>query len=58
MAGARSDQKLAAIMTPAAKPREVSSTLLLGFLRVKTMVAPKATMDQVKHVASRAWSTG
>ena len=30
----------------------------MGYLAVKTMVAPKATMNQVKHVASRAWSTG
>lgn len=58
MAGAGSDQKLAAIITPAAKPSEVSSTLLLGVLAVKTMAAPEATMDHVKHVASRAWITG
>jgi hypothetical protein len=37
MAGASSDQKLAAIITPAVNPNAVSSTFLLGFLAVNTL---------------------
>lgn len=56
--GARSDQKLAAIMTPAANPSRPSMTLCLIFLKKKTRDAPKAVAPQVKRVASKAWRKG
>ncbi len=58
MAGASSDQKLAAIITPAAKPSIVSSSLRLTVRVRKTVAAPRAVMPQVKPVASRACKTG
>jgi hypothetical protein len=58
MAGASSDQKLAAIITPAAKPSIQSSTLRDMSRRQKTTAAPRAVISQVKQVASKAWRTG
>ena len=49
MAGASSDQKLAAIMTPAAKPSIASSSLRLTVLKKKTTAAPRAVTPQVKQ---------
>lgn len=44
MAGARSDQKLAAIIIPAAKPREPSSSFLFTFLTMNTAAAQKPSL--------------
>jgi len=52
MAGAKRDQKLAAIITPAAKPSMASSKLLEGSLLRKTAAAPRAVSAQVKRVLS------
>jgi hypothetical protein len=58
MDGARSDQKLAAIMTPAANPSIASSSLRLTFFVPNTSAAPSAVNPHVKHVAMRACTTG
>ena len=58
IAGFSSDQKLAAIITPAANPSIELSTLLLIDLKKNTMAAPKAVTPQVKSVAKSARSTG
>jgi hypothetical protein len=58
MEGAKRDQKLAAIMTPAANPNMPSSSLLLGRAVVNTMADPAAVTAQVKRVPSNAWRTG
>lgn len=50
IAGFRSDQKLAAIMTPAAKPSIVSKTQSLMVLKKSTKLEPTAVMNQVKSV--------
>ena len=55
IAGARSDQKLAAIITPAANPSMPSMTLLLGWRLTNTNDAPSAVSPQVKSVAVSAW---
>ena len=55
MAGASSDQKLAAIMTPAAKPSMASSTRRLMVLKPNTRLAPSAVTNQVNSVPSSAW---
>ena len=58
IAGASSDQKLAATITPAASPSMPSSALRLK-LRVKnTGTAPSAVMNQVNNVAMNACRTG
>lgn len=54
MAGASSDQKLAAIITPAAKPSIPSSSLRGTFLVPRTSDAPRAVIPQVKIPASKA----
>ena len=54
MAGASSDQKLAASITPAAKPIIASSSLRLTVWVRKTTAAPRAVMPQVKPEASKA----
>ena len=54
---ANSDQKLAAIITPAAKPSMPSSTFLLMVLKKKTSAAPNAVTNQVNNVAIRACNT-
>jgi hypothetical protein len=56
--GARRDQKLAAVITPAAKPKEPSKYLRLTLLVKKTADAPRAVRAQVKSVATRACMTG
>ncbi|TXT41710.1 MAG: hypothetical protein FD137_2673 [Spirochaetes bacterium] len=53
MAGARRDQKLAAIMTPAANPSMASKTRRLMVLKKNTRAAPRAVRPQVKRVAKR-----
>jgi hypothetical protein len=58
IAGANSDQKLAAIITPAAKPSMASRTFLLMVLKKKTTPAPAAVTAQVKQVANSAWMMG
>ena len=58
MAGASSDQKLAAIITPAAKPSMAFSRERLTLLVRKTVAAPAAVMPQVKMVARSAWIMG
>jgi hypothetical protein len=54
MLGARRDQKLAAIITPAAKPSIASRTFLFIVLKKNTIAAPRAVTPQVKRVAIRA----
>jgi hypothetical protein len=58
IAGARSDQKLAAIMTPAAKPNIESNSLRGTFFVPKTSPAPAAVIPQVNIVAINACTTG
>jgi len=58
MPGESSDQKLAAIMTPAANPSIESSTFLLIPLKKNTSAAPKAVTNQVNRVAKKALHTG
>src|SRR5690606_39072962 len=58
MAGLSSDQKLAAIITPAVKPSAASSALRLTSLKKKTTAAPSAVTPHVKSVAARACQTG
>jgi hypothetical protein len=54
IAGAKSDQKLAAIITPAAKPSIISSVLRFKLLNMKTIAEPSAVTNNVKHVAKKA----
>ncbi len=58
IAGARSDQKLAAIMTPAAKPSIASRSFRGTFLVPNTRAAPSAVIPHVKSVAINACKTG
>jgi hypothetical protein len=58
MAGFKSDQKLAAIMTPAAKPSIALSTFLLIDLKKKTMAEPNAVTNHVNIVARKANNIG
>jgi hypothetical protein len=58
MAGARRLQKLAAIITPAAKPRSVSSTDCRIVLKNSTKLEPKAVINQVKRVPKKARNIG
>lgn len=57
MAGESSDQKEAAVITPAAKPSMESSTVLLTSRKKNTSAAPSAVTDQVNMVASSACQT-
>jgi hypothetical protein len=58
IAGANKLQKLAAIITPAAKPSMLSKTFLFIFLKKNTTEAPKAVTNHVKQVASSACIMG
>ena len=58
IAGASSDQKLAAIMTPAAKPNIASNSLRGTFFVPKTRAAPAAVIPHVNIVARSACTTG
>ncbi|MDP7312265.1 MAG: hypothetical protein QF831_02370 [Candidatus Thalassarchaeaceae archaeon] len=57
-AGARRDQKLAAIITPAANPSIPSKTFRFGSLKNKTKAAPAAVRNQVNSPAIRAYCIG
>jgi hypothetical protein len=57
-AGASREKKLAAIITPAAKPSMKSISRWLIVLKKKTREAPNAVTNQVKSVASRACQIG
>jgi len=56
--GASSDQKLAAIMTPAAKPIIESRRRWLTLRVTNTIEAPRAVTIQVNPPARRDWTTG
>src|SRR5690606_6104461 len=58
MAGLRSDQKLAATITPPVKPSMGSSTPRFMVLKKKTSDAPIAVSNQVNVVAINAEYTG
>jgi hypothetical protein len=58
MAGASSDQKLAAIMTPAAKSQHGIQKGARHFPAANTIAAPNAVMNQVKSPARPACRTG
>ena len=58
MEGASSDQKLAAIMTPAANASIASRSLRLTFLVPNTSDAPSAVTPQVNIVAKNACNRG
>ena len=51
-------KKLAATITPAAKPKRASMRVLFTFLKKKTILAPKAVILQVKRQARKACNTG
>ena len=51
-------KKLAAIITPAEKPSIASITVLLTFLKKKTILAPNAVTPQVNKVAINVCQTG
>ena len=54
-AGLKSDQKLADIITPAAKPRSSRELWASAFLYIKTAAAPMAVKSHVTVVAARAY---
>ena len=56
--GASSDQKLAAIITPAAKPSEMCNSRLLPLSTTNTTAAPSAVTPHVKSDATNAWVMG
>jgi hypothetical protein len=58
MDGRRSDQKLAAIITPAANPIMTSRSRRFTLRVRKTTEAPKAVTNQVKDPASRDCNRG
>ena len=58
MAGASSDQKLAAIITPAAKPSMAFSSERLTFLARNTVAAPAAVIPQVKSGGEKCLQNG
>ena len=58
IAGAIKDQKLAAIMTPAVKPKAISKNFLFVDLKKKTKAAPQAVSIQVKSPAYNAIKIG
>ena len=51
IAGAIKDQKLAAIITPAVKPKAISKNFRFVDLKKKTKAAPQAVSIQVKSPA-------
>lgn len=55
---ASKDQKLAAIITPAAKPNMLSSSFLLASRTKNTIAAPRAVIHHVKSVARKANQMG
>jgi hypothetical protein len=57
IAGCNNDQKLAAIITPDAKPSITLSSFLLGDLNNTTVAAPNAVTNQVPSVAINAIMT-
>ena len=57
IAGANKDQKLAAIITPAANPSIVLRTRWLISLKKNTIAAPSAVSAQVIRVANSANNT-
>jgi hypothetical protein len=57
IAGCKSDQKLAAIITPEAKPSIIFIVLGLGLRKQYTVAAPKAVSAQVPSVAKSASTT-
>ena len=56
--GASNDQKLAAIITPAAKPSIPSRSFRLIDLKKNTIPAPAPVMNHVKQVARKACMIG
>ena len=58
IAGDKSDQKLAAIITPPVKPSEASSNFRLADLKKKTNPAPSAVSIQVNNPAIKACNIG
>jgi hypothetical protein len=58
MAGFNRDQKLAAIITPAAKPSIEFNNRLSMVLKKNTIAAPNAVTPHVKSVAKSAKNTG
>ena len=58
MAGCKSDQKLAAIITPAANPSMEFNILRFVFLKKITVAEPSAVTNHVPNVAIRAIHTG
>ena len=58
MAGDKSDQKLAAIITPPVKPREASSNFRFADLKKKTNPAPIAVNIHVNNPAIKACKIG
>ncbi|HRC67199.1 MAG TPA: hypothetical protein PK976_04600, partial [Bacteroidales bacterium] len=56
--GFNNDQKLAAIITPAANPNMELSTFLLMLLKKNTMDAPNAVISHVNNVAIKASKAG
>ena len=57
MAGCKRDQKLAAIITPAAKPRAAFMPSAVGDRKNATVPAPSAVTSQVPSVANSAIRT-
>lgn len=58
MAGDNNDQKDAAIITPALKPKMVFNTFRLTSLKKHTVSEPSAVMPHVNIVANNAWIAG
>jgi len=58
IAGSNNDQKLAAIITPAAKPNIEFKIFSFIDLKKKTIAAPSAVTNQVNRVAINASNTG
>src|SRR5699024_12773307 len=58
IAGASKDQKLAAIITPPAKPNMLSRNLWLIFFVINTSEAPRAVITQVNSDAIIVWTNG
>src|SRR5699024_12872378 len=58
IAGASKDQKLAAIITPPAKPNMLSRNLWLIFFVINTSEAPRAVISQVYSDAIIVWTNG
>ena len=58
MAGANSDQKDAATITPALNPKIVFNTLRFTSLKKHTVSDPSAVIPHVNIVANNAWMAG